>query len=78
MKRRSHSAPPSTGEGRAFRSFHDASGDAEDYVAQPEALNEPETNQGYSRREDELRRAMRQAVVDFCNGWQDGRAYADI
>ena len=79
MHRRSHSAPPSTGGGRASGSFHDASGDAEDYVAQPEALDESGTDLGHSRSEGELRRAIRQAVVDFCNGWWwEGQWYADI
>ena len=64
--RQSHSAPPSTGGGRASGSFHDASGDAEDYVAQPEALDESGTDLGHSRSEGDLRRASRGAVVVFC------------
>ena len=64
--RRSHSAPPSTGECRASGSFHDASGDAEDYVAQPEALDESGTDLGHSRSEGDLRRAIRLAVAEFC------------
>ena len=54
--RHSHSAPPSTGEGRASGSFHDASGDAED---------ESGTDLGHSRSEGDLRRAIRQAVAEF-------------
>ena len=56
--RRSHSAPPSTGEGRASGSFHDASGDAED---------ESGTGLGHIRSEGDLRGAIRQAVAEFIN-----------
>ena len=54
---RSHSAPPSTGEGQASRSFHEASGDAED---------ESGTHLGHMGSEGDLRRAIRRAVVEFC------------
>jgi hypothetical protein len=53
---RSHSAPPSTGEGQASGSFHEASGDAED---------ESGTHLGHMGSEGDLRRAIRLAVAVF-------------
>ena len=53
---RSHSAPPSTGEGQASGSSHEASGDAED---------ESGTHLGHMGSEGDLRRAIRLALAEF-------------
>ena len=67
-RRQSHSAPPSSGGGRASGSLHTASGYAEACGGQREARDE-------SGEAAELRRAILQAVADFCC---EGRTYVDM
>ena len=66
--RRSHSAPPSTGGGRASGSLHTASGYAEACGGQPEAHDE-------SGEAAEVRRAILQAIDDLREA---GRTYDDV
>ena len=66
--RRSHSAPPSTGGGRASGSLHTASGYAEACGGQPEAHDE-------SGEAAEVRRAILQAIDDLREA---GRTYDNV